>query len=88
MQNDTNPILQFSDTTNLLEQSAYKYQLQDREQPNLYRYLYDYGSIPKVSFNQRSVPMNMPKEIWITDTTFRDGQQSTSPFTVEQIVHL
>ena len=30
----------------------------------------------------------MPKEIWITDTTFRDGQQSTSPFTVEQIVHL
>jgi isopropylmalate/homocitrate/citramalate synthase len=32
--------------------------------------------------------MNMPKDIWITDTTFRDGQQSTSPFTVEQIVHL
>ena len=30
----------------------------------------------------------MPKEIWITDTTFRDGQQSTSPFTVEQSVHL
>ncbi len=32
--------------------------------------------------------MNMPKDIWITDTTFRDGQQSTSPFTVEQIVQL
>ena len=30
----------------------------------------------------------MPQEIWITDTTFRDGQQSTSPFNVEQIVHL
>ena len=30
----------------------------------------------------------MPENIWITDTTFRDGQQSTSPFTVEQIVHL
>ncbi|HXK72717.1 MAG TPA: 2-isopropylmalate synthase [Clostridia bacterium] len=88
MQKDTNPILEFSDNTNLLEQSAYKYQLQDRDTPNLYRYLYDYQSVPKVPFNHRSVPMNMPKEIWITDTTFRDGQQSTSPFSVEQIVHL
>ena len=88
MQKDTNPVLQFSDKSNLLEQSAYKYQLQDRETPNLYRYLYDYKTVPKVPFNHRSVPMNMPKEIWITDTTFRDGQQSTSPFSVEQIVHL
>ena len=80
--------LTFSDSTNLLEQSAYKYQLQDREQPNLYRHLFDYESVPKVSFNHRFVPTCMPKEIWITDTTFRDGQQSTSPFTVEQIVHL
>ena len=80
--------LTFSDSTNLLEQSAYKYQLQDREEPNLYRHLFDYESVPKVSFNHRFVPTCMPKEIWITDTTFRDGQQSTSPFTVEQIVHL
>ena len=80
--------LEFSQATNLLEQSAYKYQLQDRETPNLYRALFDYESIPKVSFNHRYVPISMPEEIWITDTTFRDGQQSTSPFTVEQIVHL
>ena len=33
-------------------------------------------------------PEDMPDEIWITDTTFRDGQQSVSPFTPEQIVHL
>ncbi len=82
------PSVEFSDKTNLLEQSAYRYQLQDRAEPNLYRHLFDYDSIPKISFNHRSVPMNMPAEIWITDTTFRDGQQSTSPFTVEQIVHL
>ena len=88
MQKDTNPVLQFSNKTNLLEQSAYKYQLQDRETPNLYRYLYDYKSVPKVPFNHRSVPMNMPQDIWITDTTFRDGQQSTSPFNVQHIVHL
>jgi len=34
------------------------------------------------------VPMDCPEEIWITDTTFRDGQQSCSPFTVEQIAQL
>ena len=80
--------LEYSEITNLLEQSAYRFQLQDRETPNLYRHLFDYDSVPKVSFNHRTVPMNMPSEIWITDTTFRDGQQSTSPFSVEQIVHL
>lgn len=82
------PSVEYSDKTNLLEQAAYRYQLQDRPEPNLYRHLFNYDSIPKISFNHRSVPMNMPAEIWITDTTFRDGQQSTSPFTVDQIVHL
>jgi Isopropylmalate/homocitrate/citramalate synthases len=83
-----NPELYFSGATNLLEQSAYRYQLQERADPNLYRNLFDYESVPKVSFNHRTVPINMPAEIWMTDTTFRDGQQSTSPFTVEQIVDL
>ena len=83
-----NTVLEFSPDTNLLEQSEYKFSLQDRETPNLYRHLFEYTSIPKVSFNHRVVPINMPDEIWMTDTTFRDGQQSTSPFTVEQIVDL
>ena len=30
----------------------------------------------------------MPEEIWITDTTFRDGQQSRAPYTTEQIVKI
>ncbi len=93
MQKDNNNIYEpsevtFSESTNLIEQSVYKYQLQERETPNLYRQLFSYDQIPKVSFNHRSVPLNMPEEIWITDTTFRDGQQSTSPFTVKQIVDL
>lgn len=80
--------LEFSEHTNLLEQAAYRYELQEREEPNLYRNLFEYDSIPKISFNHRNVPINMPKDIWITDTTFRDGQQSTSPFTTDQIVDL
>lgn len=80
--------MEFSPATHLIEQSAYHYTLQERETPNLYRNLFDYESVPKVSFNHRFVPLQMPERIYITDTTFRDGQQSTSPFTVEQIVHL
>jgi len=85
---DKKNVLNFDDRTNLLEQRAYKYQLQTPQQPNLYRHIYSYDTIPKVSFNHRIVPQEMPQDIWITDTTFRDGQQSTSPFTVKQIVDL
>lgn len=80
--------VEYSDVTNLIEQSVYHYQLQDRETPYLYRQLYSYDAVPRVSFNHRFVPTNMPDNIWITDTTFRDGQQSRAPFTVDQIVHL
>ncbi|MDR3051999.1 MAG: 2-isopropylmalate synthase [Oscillospiraceae bacterium] len=81
-------MLQFDKKKNLLLQSKYRYALQDVPQPNLYREIYEYTAVPKVAFNHRLVPMNMPEEIWVTDTTFRDGQQSVSPFTVPQIVRL
>ena len=74
--------------TNLLEQSQYKYSLQDVDEPNLYREIYPYDEIPKVAFNHRRVPLCMPEEIWITDTTFRDGQQSRAPYTADQIVDM
>ncbi len=74
--------------TNLLEQSQYKYSLQDVDEPNLYREVYPYDEIPKVAFNHRRVPLCMPEEIWITDTTFRDGQQSRAPYTADQIVDM
>ena len=74
--------------SNLLEQSQYKYSLQDVDEPNLYREIYPYDEIPKVAFNHRRVPFSMPEEIWITDTTFRDGQQSRAPYTAAQIVDL
>lgn len=77
-----------NDKTNLLEEEDYQYTLQNVEEPQLYRDIFDYEHVPKIVFKNRRVPMNMPKNIWITDTTFRDGQQSTSPFTVEQIVEM
>ncbi len=81
-------MLELSRKSNLLEESDFKYPLQDVEKPNLYRQIYNYDEIPKVGFNHRRVPMNMPEDIWITDTSFRDGQQSMEPYTVEQIVDL
>ena len=81
-------MLEFSKKTNMLMQANYRYELQDVEEPNLYRDIFDYQSIPKIAFNNRHVPPNMPSEIWMTDTTFRDGQQSVSPFTPKQIEHL
>ncbi|MBR1984085.1 MAG: 2-isopropylmalate synthase [Clostridia bacterium] len=74
--------------SNLLEQSQYKYSLQDVSEANLYRDIYPYTEVPKIAFNHRRVPMHMPKDIWITDTTFRDGQQSRAPYTPKQIVEI
>ena len=81
-------MLEISSKTNLLEQNTYKYSLQDIAEPNLYRDIYDYDTVPKIAFNHRRVPMNMPGEIWITDTSLRDGQQSVEPYTVDQIVNI
>ena len=81
-------MLEISPKTNLLEQKSYKYSLQDVADPNLYRDVYSYTEVPKIPFNHRRVPMGMPEEIFITDTSMRDGQQSVEPYTVEDIVEI
>ena len=73
---------------NLLEIEEHMYILDDVEKPNVFRNMFPYSEIPKIPFNDRIVPHNMPKDIWITDTTFRDGQQSRAPYTTEQIVKI
>ena len=81
-------MLEISPKSNLLEQKSYKYSLQDIPEPNLYREVYNSEEVPKVPFNHRRVPLGMPAEIWITDTTFRDGMQSQAPYSPEQIVDI
>ena len=83
-----NKDLQMNPHTNLLEKNEFDYVLQDVAEPNLYRIMFDYEHIPRIAFNMRHVPMAMPEKIWITDTTFRDGQQSREPYTTEQIVDI
>ena len=81
-------MIEFSNISNLLEEDSYRYSLQDVAEPNLYRDFYSYEDVPKVAFNHRRVPLGMPEDIWITDTSLRDGQQSVEPYSVEQIVEL
>ena len=81
-------MLELSNKTNLIEQKNYKYDLQDVSEPNLYREVYSYTDVPRVAFNHRRVPLGCPKDIWITDTSFRDGMQSMAPYTVKQRVDL
>ena len=77
-----------NEKTNLLQLEEHFYQLNDVAEPNVFRNLFPYDEVPKIAFNDRIVPHNKPEEIWITDTTFRDGQQSRAPYTAEQIVKI
>lgn len=62
--------------------------LEDREEPQLLRNIFPYTEVPRAVFDGVYIPMEPPKEFWITCTTFRDGQQARPPYTVKQIVDL
>lgn len=72
----------------------------DRTEPNLLEETFDYGLPPLIRFDGPIVetidgkpvtfdPQSLKtRELVITDTTFRDGQQSRPPYTIEQMVHI
>jgi len=69
-------------------------------EPNLLEEMYPHTEVPRIFFDQpvtevidgqkMTVDFNAirSREIVITDTTFRDGQQSRPPYTVKQIVDI
>jgi isopropylmalate/homocitrate/citramalate synthase len=61
------------------------FELKDVSEPVLYRDIFPFSSVPRVVLEDRLIQTNIPKDIWITDTTFRDGQQSRPPYTPQQI---
>ncbi len=56
--------------------------------PNLFKNIFPYSEIPKIIFGSEQIPMFVPEDIWITDTTFRDGQQAMDSYTEEQIIKI
>lgn len=59
-----------------------------RDEPDLLRDLFPYTEVPKIKFDFVDIPIDPPDQIWITDTTFRDGQQARPPYTVKQTVDI
>ncbi len=71
-----------------LLQSVAKREIEDVAEPNLLREVYPYAEVPRLVFDGKGVAMEPAPDIFITDTTFRDGQQARPPYTVEQIVKI
>jgi isopropylmalate/homocitrate/citramalate synthase len=67
---------------------AHRYELQDVPEPNLLRDIFPYDEVPKIVFDGGLEEMDPAPEFYITDTTFRDGQQARPPYTVPQIVDM
>lgn len=54
-------------------------------EPNLMREIFPYDEVPKIDFDHKILPIDPADDLFITDTTFRDGQQARPPYTVKQI---
>ena len=62
--------------------------LDNREEPELYRDVFPYTKISRVEFDDIFILPRPAERMYITDTTFRDGQQARPPYTVKQIAHI
>ena len=65
-----------------------RYPLVERTEPNLLREQFPYSAPPRVFFDGVDPQPEPAADIFLTDTTFRDGQQARTPYTVQQIVDL
>jgi isopropylmalate/homocitrate/citramalate synthase len=50
--------------------------------------MFPYDTVPKIVFDGVTEELDPAPAFYITDTTFRDGQQARPPYTVKQIVDL
>jgi len=63
-------------------------EVQEAAEPNLIREVFPYVEVPRIAFDHKMLPIDPADDIFITDTTFRDGQQARPPYTVKQIEHI
>ena len=64
------------------------YEVVDVKEPKLYKNIFPFKGAPRAVFDGVVINTNIPEKLWISDTTFRDGQQSREPYSVEQITSL
>ncbi len=65
-----------------------EHKLKNIPEPELFRDIFSYEKVPAINLGGELVKPSLPEEFWITDTTFRDGQQARPPYTVDQIVKI
>lgn len=61
------------------------YEVEEVHMPNLYRDIFPYDKVCRIPFDNKIIPIMPAKRFRLSDTTFRDGQQSRPPYTVEQL---
>jgi len=66
----------------------WRFELRDVDEPNLQKEVFPYDEVSRIDFDHRIIPIQPAEEIFITDTTFRDGQQARPPYTIQQIIDL
>ncbi len=71
-----------------LNRTTPRLRLDNRAKPELYREMFPYTKISRVSFDDTLIMPRPAETMFITDTTFRDGQQARPPYTVKQIAHI
>ncbi|BBD09485.1 histone-lysine N-methyltransferase [Desulfovibrio ferrophilus] len=64
---------------------SFDYQVRNPEEPVLFREYFPYTKVGRVSFDDNFMMPRPADPIFITDTTFRDGQQARPPYTVKQM---
>lgn len=62
--------------------------LDNRADPELYRDVFPYSQISRIEFDDTFLVPRPADPMFITDTTFRDGQQARPPYTVKQIARI
>lgn len=64
------------------------FEFKNPQNPNLYRNIYPFKKVSRVSFDDTFIMPRPASPMVITDTTFRDGQQARPPYSAEQISHI
>lgn len=62
--------------------------LDNRVEPELYRDVFPYTHVSRIEFDDTFLVPRPADPMFITDTTFRDGQQARPPYTVKQIARI
>jgi len=62
--------------------------VEERQEPQLFREMFPYTHVGRIHFDDTILTPRPADPCFITDTTFRDGQQARPPYTVRQIARM